>query len=135
MKMNMKLNVLIITGLICGFAISIVGLLFIASCEKNLITNCLLEKEYLMPDFYWHANTIKYVAANWVLPYQVLGYRDGGDDGSSTSDNDDELKNVIHGPLYYYFGAAVWNISASPGMNQILMLHIFSSPHLALVHP
>ena len=122
----MKLDRLLIIGLIIGFAISVVGLLFMASCEKDLVAYCLLEKEYLMPDFYWHSNTIKYVANNWILPYQVLGYEDGGVDGSSVSDNDDEMKNVIHGPLYYYISAIIWSVSSNLEINQVLMLHVLS---------
>lgn len=122
----MRISKLITISLIMGFIVSSIGLFFMASCPNYSITDCLLEKEYLMPDYYWHINTIKYVASNWVLPYQVLGYEDGGYDGSSINGDNDDLKNVIHGPLYYYLSAAIWNISANLGINQILMLHLFS---------
>lgn len=122
----MGINKLITIGMIIGFIVSILGLFFMASCSERSITDCLLEKEYLMPDFYWHTNTIKYVAYNWELPYQVLGYEDGSYDSSSLNNEAEDLKNVIHGPLYYYLGAVIWRISENIGINQILMLHIFS---------
>src|SRR3989344_6645303 len=122
----MKTDKLIIVGVIFGFVVSIIALLFMASCSNGSIESCLLEKEYLMPDFYWHTNTIKYVAYNWILPYQVLGYEDGGYDGSSLNGGEEDLKNVIHGPLYYYLGAGIWRLSTNLGISQVLTLHIFS---------
>ena len=114
----MKLNKFIIIGLIFGFIVSIIGLLFMASCPKNSITDCLIEKEDLMPDFYWHINTIKYVAANWVLPFQVSEYADLNYEWG--------LKNVIHAPLYYYIGAVLWNLSEILEINSLFILHLLS---------
>ena len=122
----MKTDKFVVAGVIFGFVVSIIALLFMASCSNSSIESCLLEKEYLMPDFYWHTNTIKYVAYNGILPYQVLGYEDGGYDGSSLNGGEEDLKNVIHGPLYYYLGAGIWRLSTNLGISQVLTLHIFS---------
>jgi len=122
----MKVDKLVIIGLIFGFIVSIIALLLMASCSNDSIASCLLEKEYLMPDFYWHTNTIKYVAYNWELPYQVRGYEDGGYDGSSLNGKAEDLKNVIHGPLYYYLSAGIWRLSTNLEISPVLTLHIFS---------
>ena len=115
--MNVKLNKLIIIGLILGFIISLLGLIFMASCPRNSVTDCLIEKEDLMPDFYWHINTIKYISSNWELPYQISEYKDESQGG---------LKDVIHGPLYYFIGAGLWSLSMKIGVNPLIILHLFS---------
>jgi hypothetical protein len=98
-----------------GFIVSLMGLLIASNCDKN-VEACLLEKEYLMPDFHWHTNTIKYVADHGVLPEKIL----------ASSVEEGAIKNVMHAPLYYYLGAGVFLISENIGISPIFGLHFFS---------
>ena len=118
----MNLNRIVAIILIIGFLVPTLGILLASNCDKD-ITNCLLEKEYLMPDFYWHYNVIRFVSVYGELPDYVLDNEDGGWDGSSL---EGKQKRVSHAPLYYFLSAGVLIFARSMGLNSILALHIFS---------
>lgn len=117
------MNKLIIILLLLGYLIPLGGLLFVSNCEQNSITACLMEKEYLISDFEWHYNIIKYVATYVTLPRYVLDKKDGGYDGASL---DGKTKRVSQSPLYYYWGAGILKIARGLNLNPLLSLHILS---------
>lgn len=119
----MHLNRIITIILLLGFIIPLFTLVFISYCDEGTTTNCLLKVEPLMPDFYWHYNIIKFIAAHGSFPDYVVIHKDGGDDGVS---EDGEMKAVFHGPTYYYLGAGVLIISKALKIDSLLTLHIFS---------
>ena len=119
----MRINLIIALILIVGFVAPLITLFSTAFCGVGSIDNCLLEKEPLMPDFYWHYNIVKYVASHWDFPDYVLGYEDAGEFGDSL---DGKTKPVLHGPLYYYITAGALILSKRFSLNPLLNLHILS---------
>lgn len=123
MLIVMHLNKIITITLLLGFITPLFTLVFISYCDEGNITDCLLRIEPLMPDFYWHYNIIKYVAAHGLLPEQVITHKDGGYDGISA---DGEMKPAFHGPTYYYLAAGIFILSKNLGFNSLLSLHLLS---------
>ena len=107
-KKNFKLIVSII--IILSLSISLLGIFFIGQCSTNNFNDCLSEKGYLMSDFYWHFNVIKYISAYGEIPLIVDDMNDGGPKGDILTG---EGRGIFHSPLYYYIVAILYNLTQS----------------------
>ena len=123
------MNKTIIIIIMLGFLVPLTAIALTANCEKNSISECLLEKQDLMPDFYWHYNIIKYLTNYGDLPEKVLNGCDGGPNGDILIEDkslDCFTKITFHAPLYYYLSSLVLMFSRFLDLNEILMLQILS---------
>src|SRR3989344_6716105 len=119
------MNKTIIIIIMLGFLVPLTAIALTANCEKNSISECLLEKQDLMPDFYWHYNIIKYLTNYGDLPEKVLNGCDGGPNGDILIEDkslDCFTKITFHAPLYYYLSSLVLMFSRFLDLNEILML-------------
>tara|TARA_Y100000034_G_scaffold8280_1_gene9031 strand:+ start:466 stop:1758 length:1293 start_codon:yes stop_codon:yes gene_type:complete len=124
---HFKLLIVIILAL--SFFVAILGIVFATNCSLGDAEECMLSKENILPDFYWHYNTIKYVAASGEFPYSVPGGCDGGPNGDFGEDDKTTCgphKEMYHSPLYYFVGAGIFKLSNIFNLNSLITLHVLS---------
>src|SRR3989344_4410237 len=95
---HFKLTIFFILAI--AFIVSLLGIIFATNCSLNDAEKCMLSKENLMPDFYWHYNTIRYVAFYGEFPAVVMEGCDAGPAGDIIIDKGEcKPKNMHHSPL------------------------------------
>lgn len=134
---NFNKLIIIILGL--NFLISLGGIFLLSSCEPNTkylfalpecnpstTYTCLWCKEGLFSDFYYQYNTLKYTGVHGTFPnIGVPNDVDGGFDGASFFGEDTRI--IYHSPLYYYLAGFIYVLAKSININDLLVLHIFST--------
>lgn len=125
MGKNKYINTIVILILFSSFFVSIFPL-FLQYKEIFNDEPHLLNEEILFSDFYWHYNTIKYVANHCVLPYDVPCDSDGGYDGSKSDLEAPRKRLGWNNPLYYYLAAPAYLLALNLKFDPILSLHVFS---------
>lgn len=96
-----------------SFLVSLCGIFLFPYCNGSPF-DCIISRENLLSDFYWHYNTIKDVAETGILPAKV-------------EISPGVTRPVWHGPLYYYLSAGVYLFAQVINLNDIILLHIFSA--------
>ncbi|MBI2105592.1 hypothetical protein HYT56_02010 [Candidatus Woesearchaeota archaeon] len=110
-----------------AFIVSLLGIVIATNCNLNDAEKCMLSKEYLMPDFYWHYNTIRYVASYGEFPVVVMEDCDAGPAGDIIIDEGEcDPKDMYHSPLYYFTAAGIYKLINIFNINNLIALHISS---------
>lgn len=119
-------NKIIILILSINFLFSLYSIFLLSRCDLNSTYDCLLSKEGLFGDFYYQYNTLKYTGVYGMFPsIGIPADVDGGFDGVSFYGKNTRI--IYHSPLYYYLAGFLYAFAKFINVNDLLVLHIFST--------